>query len=174
MNEKHREIAGKCNSIEDFLEIPLFCNMQTRYLSGNRNNELSEKDYEIALKRIKEEVYFGITEMFDESVFLMQKHNKWNFPYYKARINQAPGKNKNKLSSDTTNIVQEANAYDIKLYNKALEIFQERLNKIPQKNLRFKKFMLLNKLCQKSPVLFNFYKLTAKILIALKLNPERF
>lgn len=171
--QKHKEIIEKCGSIEGFLKMRLGNNLQTRYLSACKNDIVTEHDFNKALSLIERKIEFGLLEKFDESVFLMKRKFKWNFAYYAVKQNIAKGKPEKNIPPELLLKIKEANGYDIALYERAQEIFYEKLKTIKLLKFRYSKFKLVNLLCQKVPILYKLYKLVAIILKPIYLNPER-
>lgn len=87
-------------------------NLQTKMLAGG------EVDLGRAIHNLNNSFsVVGISEMFDESVLLMQQKLSWSFPYY---VIENPSHNKIRsadIDIDIIDIIREANRVDIELYD---------------------------------------------------------
>ena len=101
-------------------------NMQTRQISGGKYSDL-----QLAKENLKN--YFsvvGITEMYNESIFLMSQEFGWsnfNINYKKKHVN--PHRlTKDQISQDVIDIIKKNNQLDMELYHLAKHNFNERIN----------------------------------------------
>lgn len=126
-------------SLEEFIDLDAdFINSKTeRYQLQNNNTQTlyASGGSPLDLKKAKENLrkFFtvvGITEMFDESLSLMQKKLNWNdISYAKALVNkQRPAKED--LSPDILAKIKSKNELDFKLYYWARQNLQEEINNI--------------------------------------------
>jgi hypothetical protein len=99
-------------------------NHQTSFFSGENQLNL-----EVAKKNL--EAYFpvvGVTESFDESVFLLKKLYGWkNIVYKKENVTKKRPKIKD-VPLSTIKLIEEYNRLDIELYNYAKKRLQQQLN----------------------------------------------
>jgi len=119
-------------SLEEYQESPMNQNLQTHYILGGKfGSPLSEEDFEQAKKNL--ETYFsvvGITDMFDESLFLLMKQFQWaNTLYTKANVTKKrPAKHE--ISQETIEKIKENNRTDIKLYEFAKQRLTDRISSL--------------------------------------------
>lgn len=105
-------------SLEDFVTSEEFdihiSNFQTYAFTDEfpANNNSLEKAKKIIERHFS---VVGITEMFNESVFLMKKEYGWQDLFYKREnVTQRPN---DPISKKVLNIIKEKNKFDIELYN---------------------------------------------------------
>lgn len=102
-------------------------NMQTRFITGNPSPRY--EDLLLAKELLKKYFHIGITERFNESLFLLQKHFGWKecepFPSYFVN-NSRP--TKHSISPDVLKVIADKNNLDLLLYKEANRLFQKRLN----------------------------------------------
>lgn len=100
-------------------------NMQTRIASGEYDPKMAD------LKKAKENLkdYFsvvGITEKFDESIYLMKERFGWrNISYKKQNVSMVRPL-KEDVPREIIRMIEEKNQLDIELYRCAKENFQKR------------------------------------------------
>ncbi|NGY80954.1 sulfotransferase family 2 domain-containing protein [Bacillus megaterium] len=104
-------------------------NLQTRFLCGK-----DEPSLETAKNNLMK--YFsivGVTELFDESIFLMKKELGWrNINYKKQNVNyNRPQQN---FPQSVINKVIKKNEIDIQLYEFAKKMLEERINSLDSKS----------------------------------------
>lgn len=143
-------------SIEDFLTsdihyIPrLFFNSQTMDLAAEqpgidkpcliigRIKDTTPQKNPPDLEKAKEQVekhfsVVGITEMFNESIFLMKKQFGWtDISYTRKNINEHP--NKDQLPEHVLELIQEKNQLDIELYQWAKKRLEEQILQLNAKS----------------------------------------
>jgi hypothetical protein len=154
-----------------------FDNAQVRYLAGEDGNFIEEEPnklnpemLEVAKSRLSQNnLIFGLTEHFDESLLLFQRKLGWTSPFYVSSNVSKIRKNAEQPSGDEIDLIKKLNKLDIKLYQYALNKFEL---EIKQYGMTFwndlKKFKQLNRVYQKffAPI----YKTLPKIRsIMLKL-----
>lgn len=106
-------------SLEEFAQINWVTNLQTKYLAGGIEN------LEQAISNLKTFAFFGITEMFTESLTLMKKTFGWdNIQYTKENVNEKRQKRET-LPNETIEKIKRANFLDVQLYDWAKEHFEE-------------------------------------------------
>lgn len=114
-------------SLEEFAQSGWYANMQTRYITGGK------PELEKAINHLKTFGFFGITEMFAESVFLMKKTLGWEDIHYSA-VNVNTGRPKKEtIPKETVEIIKKANHLDIQLYQWAKKDFEDRLSALDNK-----------------------------------------
>jgi len=125
-------------SIEDYVSSGIsaeLSNGQVRLLASEKYSDLLIHKYgsnntealENAINNIeKYSILIGIQEYFDESLRWISESFKWtNVEYSKKNVGQY--KSLTELPEKTISIIKEFNQLDIKLYNYALEHFQNKL-----------------------------------------------
>lgn len=114
-------------SLEHFAQTDANANLQTRYITGH------EPNVDEAIEHLKTFAFFGITEMFLPSLFLMKKTFGWkNIEYPKANVNAKRPKNES-ISKETIEQIKKENLLDIKLYQWAKTQLEQRLKSLDQK-----------------------------------------
>ena len=97
-------------------------NLQTKMLAGG------EVNLGRAIHNINNSFsVVGISEMFDESIMLMQQKLSWSWPYY---VIENPSHNKIKaydIDSDIIDMIREANSIDIELYDYCINRLREEI-----------------------------------------------
>lgn len=98
-------------------------NLQTRFICGDKTSDL-----ERAKENLKKHfTLVGITELFDESVFLMKKELGWENIGYK-RVNTNNNRpDKNQILQSTINKIKEKNKMDLELYYFARQILESKI-----------------------------------------------
>lgn len=99
-------------------------NFQTTLISGD-----GTPSFEKAKNNIDEHfMLVGLTERFNESLFLMRKKLRWHVPYF-SRYNVTRSRPKMaQVSEDIIKIIEEKNEYDFQLYEYGKVIFQKYLD----------------------------------------------
>lgn len=113
----------KETSFEEFITNPKFFNFQTRYLAGG------VPDLEAAKANMN--TYFpivGITELFDETLFLMKQHFGWNNIVYTKKNVTAKRPAKEQISQEMMDLIIQQNMLDIQLYQYARKVLEEKIN----------------------------------------------
>jgi hypothetical protein len=138
-NNPRHNLYHKVNSIslEDYQRQPQNMNLQTRLISGQINHPVTNVDLEKAKQNIEQ--YFsvvGLTEMFNESIYLMKRKFGWtNIQYRKQNITKKKP-TIDKLPTKTISSITEHNHFDIKLYYFAKQILTGQINNLPPKSKR--------------------------------------
>jgi len=138
VQEKHgtlegiRMPSGMC--LEQYVNNPLYLevtNGQTRRLSGvGFKRHICPR---IALKQAKENLYqhfkvFGLTERFSETIELIKHSFGWELDVPVCHKNENLNKpTARSHSSETLEVIQQANSLDVELYNYASKLFEERI-----------------------------------------------
>lgn len=115
----------KTMTLEQFVEKhPEAHNLQTLMLSG-----LSlERNIEKAKDHLRKFPVIGITERFNESVFLIKKEFNWQDIDYQ-RLNITKNRLlKQEISDTTIRLIERHNLLDIELYHLAQQLFYQKLN----------------------------------------------
>jgi hypothetical protein len=111
-------------SLEEFAQLSWVANLQTQFIAGGSPN------IEQAISNLKSFGFFGITEMFSESLLLMEKTFKWkSIQYLRENVNEKKPKNET-ISKTTIKKIEEANSLDIQLYKWAKKEFESRIRNI--------------------------------------------
>jgi len=121
------EKVGKY-SLEEFAQSGWYSNMQTLYITGGK------PDLEQSIHNLKTFGFFGITEMFAESVFLMKKALGWENIHYSEDNTNPKKPRKETIPKETVEIIKKANHLDIQLYQWAKENFEARLSALDSKS----------------------------------------
>ncbi|PAE26349.1 MULTISPECIES: sulfotransferase family 2 domain-containing protein [Bacillaceae] len=114
-------------------------NLQTRVISGSTSRDLM-----LAQKNLKEHFSIaGITEMFNESLFLMSKQFNWNIQDFK-RINVTENRPKREnISAHIIKQIEDKNKFDIELYNFAKRSLNEKIEQLgPLEKKELEKFLI--------------------------------
>lgn len=128
---KDNELTDKY-SLEEFAQLDEFSNMQTHFIAGNK------QDLEQAINNLSTFAFFGITELFNESLFLMKKTFGWeNIAYKKENVNTKKPK-KQTISKEIIKQIEKANQLDIQLYDWAKENFENRLKTLEETESKLK------------------------------------
>lgn len=129
------QIAANNMSLEDYVSStdPAFLlrtnNMQTRFLSGT--NIPQYEDYLIAKGNIQHNILIGITERFNESVFLFQKHLGWGpVTHFQSAFITDKRPTRSTISQEILEMIEQKNKLDILLYNDAKQIFQQQIDSL--------------------------------------------
>ncbi|GAE30984.1 sulfotransferase family 2 domain-containing protein [Alkalihalobacillus hemicellulosilyticus] len=108
-------------SLEEYAQLDYNVNLQTKYIAGGTVNVKQ------AISNLKTFAFFGITEMFSESLVLMEKTFGWkNSPYSKINVNEKKPKIET-IPKETIEKIEKANFFDIQLYKWAKKHFEKRL-----------------------------------------------
>jgi hypothetical protein len=153
----HEIVVSKKMSLPDFADSNLsreISNDQTRMISGLGGwNQATDKtvvdDDAFALAKENIERYFpvvGLTEMFDESLLLMQDAFAWDSVLYskkkvaEPRVNQAP------VDAGAIAAIKNQNQYDLLLYEYAKQRLQNQIEaQEGQFSVRIRWFQYMNK-----------------------------
>ena len=151
------QVSAKNISIADFVKNFLPPNLQTRKISGLTfaKNSGIPQDLEInadnMLKIAKENLdkYFaivGLTEKFDETLILLKRELRWDWPFYTRQNVTRKKVARENMPASTIEIIKEHNQLDVELYEYTRQLFNE---KIRQQGKSFfkevEKFKKLNK-----------------------------
>lgn len=130
----NRDVADHPLGLKALLRHPgteELCNLQTRMIAGDLDNPDEVVDRP-ALERAKENLrthfsVVGLTEAFDASLLLLARTNGWHLPLYVKR-NANRGAQET-IDAKTHDLVAEANALDLELYQFGQELFQAQLRR---------------------------------------------
>ena len=114
------------DNIEEFIDKEYFCNHQSKILLGNFS--LPENAYEQIQNIINQHFsLIGITELFDESIFLIKKQFGWKeIEYRKENVTKNRPK-KEDISQSLLDKIAEKNQVDIAVYNYTKKLFLDKL-----------------------------------------------
>ena len=117
-------------TLEEFIEAtPEAHNNQTTLLCGY----LTNPNVELAKERLKSFDMVGITELFDESLFLLKKTFKWrDIDYRKVNITKFRLK-KEEVPEETIRLIEKYNEMDMQVYLYAKELLLHKLDNLPVK-----------------------------------------
>lgn len=135
----YETVISKKMGLLDFVGSGLsreLCNDQTRMISGigewNQKTDrtmVDETAFQKAMKNI--EIFFpvvGLTEMFDESLLLMQDVYSWNNVFYTNRRVFDDGSEKKPVDAFVLKVIRERNQYDLMLYDYARDRLQKQID----------------------------------------------
>lgn len=125
-HDQHQKVIKM--SLQEYQQQSQNMNLQTRLLSGEIENSLTTNHLEQAKANIEE--YFsvvGITEMFNESIFLMRKRFGWKNINYKKQNVTRKRPSFEKMSVKTINSIKENNHLDMNLYFFAKQLLVKNL-----------------------------------------------
>ncbi|WP_085524176.1 sulfotransferase family 2 domain-containing protein [Tuberibacillus sp. Marseille-P3662] len=132
---KYDHFAGNFSDYINSQEYPynyLTSNLQTRFICGDHTPDLETAKYNL-------QNFFsvaGLTERFDESIFLMKQTLGWkNTQYQKRNVNQKRPL-KHQFPQFIIDQVEEKNALDRQLYNYASQKLDEQLQALDPKAKR--------------------------------------
>ncbi|MDC6157429.1 sulfotransferase family 2 domain-containing protein [Bacillus albus] len=123
-------------TIDDYINNPAFdyytINFQSRFITGS-----DVADLEIAKETIAN--YFsvvGITELFDESLYIMKKEFGWeNVKYQKLNVN-AQRARREEIPQTVIDKIVEKNKIDLQLYNYAKEMLEKKIASLDAASIR--------------------------------------
>ncbi|PLT35485.1 hypothetical protein CUU64_02430 [Bacillus sp. V5-8f] len=123
----------KSMSFEEFVLSEEFTgrtsNRQTFFISGGAKDAI-----EIAKENLKN--YFsivGITEMFDESIYLFAKELGWEDYYYKKKNVTKSRPSREDFPAHLIEIIKKNNELDIELYNYGKQLLEEKIENLGNK-----------------------------------------
>lgn len=107
-------------------------NPQTRFLSGDKTANL-EKAIDNLTKNFS---VVGVTDLFDESIFLMKKKLSWrNIHYRKLNVSKKRTK-KEDLPKEILDLIEEKNKLDIQLYHHFKQELQKKIRALDAVSLQ--------------------------------------
>lgn len=123
--------------LKEFIEsqaTPMVDNAQTRMLSGVWLDvgfgECTKETLEQAKRNLRESfTVVGLTERFDETLFLLKRAFGWDKLFYTKQNVTANRPQKSDLPSDTLDTLVNVNLLDIELYQYATELFEEQVRR---------------------------------------------
>ncbi|MET3698891.1 sulfotransferase family protein [Bacillus oleivorans] len=119
------------NSLEEFADHPDFCNHQSKILFGKP--PLPKNAFEYIQQNINKYFSFiGITELYDESVFLMNKQFGWNnINYIKENVTLNRPK-KEDIPKSLLKKIEQNNHLDFAIYHYAKYLLLNKLEELNQ------------------------------------------
>ncbi|GEM_PF-2023660 len=109
-------------------------NRQTHFLAGTKGRKFfkNEEKYHVnlAIERLEQLSFIGITEHFEESVFMLGQSLGWKKWYYLPQNTNRRPELKNKLLNQFGKQLQEANEWDQQVYEAGLKIFEKQRSHI--------------------------------------------
>lgn len=113
-------------SLDEFVELDRFSNMQTRFITGG-NLDLKQ-----AINNLENFEFYGITEKFAESLFLLKmKFGLKEIKYLKKNVNSERPNIKN-VSSRIIEKIRNKNEVDINLYQWAKGEFESKIKSLDE------------------------------------------
>lgn len=106
----------------------------------------SEEAIAIAKENIlREYLFVGLTEKFDESIIILKKLLKWNSVYYDKRNVGTNRLEENNLDTDLLNEIIKLNKLDYIIYEFVVDLFEEKLKQYHLNKGEVKLFKSLNR-----------------------------
>ncbi len=120
-------------TLEEFIEAsPEAHNNQTTLLCGY----LTNPDVELAKERLKSFDLAGVTELFDESLYLLKKKFKWkNINYRSINITKSRLK-KEEVPEETIRLIEKYNEMDMEIYLYSKKLLLDKLDNLSVKEKR--------------------------------------
>ena len=108
---------------------PELFNLQTRMIAGDEWDDLRREVDDDALERAQENLrahfsFVGLTEEFDASISLLGRIFGWSVPFYVKRNVTARKPRSSSVDVETRSLLRDANAFDLKLYEYARNLFE--------------------------------------------------
>ena len=159
-------------SLQDYIESKrnlLLDNGITRLLLGPRYvfdtafGTINKKHYSMALDNLDK--YFavaGITERYNESLLVLKNELQWNSPFYS--IANKSKKNNELFDLNTNDQIMQCYFYDLKIYNYVNKMLDNKINSIPNFDLKLKKFNLMNSLVGRLMINQRLKRLISRII----------
>jgi len=131
----HKQMTEGNYSLYEFLEkgmVKNFDNTQVRFLCGDNDmpfGAVNQTHLEQAWQNLtSNDMMFGLTDKFDESVLYFAHLLDWNMPYYE-RMNVTRERKTDLATLDPKTLEKlcEVNQYDLELYKRAQALFTERI-----------------------------------------------
>lgn len=111
-------------TLEEFAtNSPEASNFQTLIVSG----ELVKPDLNKAIDNLKTFTVVGVTERFDETLFLLKNVYEWENIHYSKKNVTKNRPLKEDIPPQVIEIIRQKNALDIKLYNLAKQLCEEKI-----------------------------------------------
>ena len=125
----HERVAGTRMGLETFVESGLdrtqVENGQTRQLAPVPGGDPGPDDLARAVDHVRECVALGLTERFDESLWLMRRILGWRAPYYRSRNVTPSEQTRSGPSEGALELIRAKNSLDLQLYDEARSRFAE-------------------------------------------------
>lgn len=121
-------------TLEEFvLNEPEAQNMQTMLVSGDLHSNPSLQKAKEHLRNFK---VVGVTEQFNETLFLLQKEYGWvNILYKKTNITKSR-RQKSDIPTDVIELINHYNSLDIELYKYSKQLLDEKLEALTEEEKR--------------------------------------
>lgn len=157
-NPLHEAVHVKKMSIEDFVSSGISIGMNNghcRFLNGDLDQYPFNSDDRELLESAKRHIdenflWLGVTERFDESVYLLYKLIGWDKPPYYIKENVSKvRKSREQFTAEQVDIIKEFNQFDIELYDLANKKLDELIESIPTFTDEFHVFQNKNRAKQK-------------------------
>ena len=149
------------NDILSFARGPYGYNLQTRFIAGINNLEGREEE---ALQTAKENLVkhfgmIGISEYFDRSILMIGRYLGWWNTFY-VKVNRGKKRSSFQLSAAERRELEDILQYDIRLYQFALQLFHNQINKERSLAIRLRAYRAGNWLFRKvNPAYIAFKRL---------------
>jgi hypothetical protein len=128
-------------------------NCMVRYLGGLHSTEfgkIGQKELDAAIHNLHHKIDFvGFQAHYDESLIMLSRELNWSLPIYRKKNITAK---KEIVSASTMEFLQDANKWDILLFEEAKRIFSDKMNKMSAEDKkRLSRMRFLNKLAALYP-----------------------
>ncbi len=169
----HGEVLSKKIGLKEFIAQGLtkeMDNSQTRFISGITApfGRLPAEALEVAKDNLRDHFALaGLTEQFDEMMVILQKTFGWKQPFYrKVRVAQNRPDAED-ISEETMDVIKEYNQLDFALYEYARDLFEQRIQKIPDFRDEVEKYAQLNRFWGGTVPLFQRARTKAMYLLSM-------
>jgi len=118
-NDPNYEFASK-HTLEEWVQLSKHAiNKQTQLISGLVTHPANNYSLEIAIQHLNNFGFIGLTEKFDESLFLMKYYLGWDLLTYVTRKQTRMKPKTSEIPKNTIELIKKANWMDIILYDLA-------------------------------------------------------
>ncbi|MEM7331962.1 MAG: sulfotransferase family 2 domain-containing protein [Chloroflexota bacterium] len=180
----HHQIIKNQWTLPQFLENkadPMADNAQTRLLAGLSSGQevpfgtMTEAHLQRAKTHLREMAVVGLTERFDETLFLLKDVFSWQKLHYARQNVTNPTKQSADLAPETLEALQKVNHFDWALYDYAETLLEEQLDNLgPDWPERIAQFQKQNeRLRPLTNLLFNSRKYSVRTAIKRMLGNKR-
>jgi len=134
-NDPNYEFASK-HTLEEWVQLSKHAiNKQTQLISGLVTHPANNYSLEIAIQHLNNFGFIGLTEKFDESLFLMKYYLGWDLLTYVTRKQTRMKPKTSEIPKNTIELIKKANWMDIILYDLAKKKFQNQIDNLHIENI---------------------------------------
>jgi len=140
-------ISSRLNNLSNIRKVGVIANFQVRRLSYQEDvddfyRKITKEKLIIAKKRLSESKYFGIVDLFNESILYMKSFLEKDFPGLDytytiqnrttetVELGQRLNELKQQLGDQLYTRLYEINQYDMELYDYGVNLFNDRMNMV--------------------------------------------